>query len=256
MQSCEKLFLRKKNSLTAVKQPTIISCGEWGVDQLWRLFLFSRMKRRQRGLQGSGIFLTDTSKKDRCQHSKAVTGSGGHVGNDGGGGGSGVGGSGMVHISDYGFAHVWEIQQLKPAVGGSESIIDSQDTLSTYVPASCANERAFPGGLVSKDPSSVCSHSSDLVAPTSANKDSLSFCGHDVETFSANKDLLPSCCHDVAANQDLVPVCDYSADTMLPYGSGRGPVDLPKCKGCQEQTVSLITYPCKEYNEAGDTKYT
>ncbi len=73
-----------------------------------------RMKRR-RGEQNK-IFLTNTSQP--C-NGNTIPGDKDQGNNDG-----------MVRVSEYGFAHVWEIQKLR-AGGGSDSMIDSKDTLST-----------------------------------------------------------------------------------------------------------------------------
>ena len=151
--------------------------------------LYSRI-RRQNNLQDSNTFLSHTSQKNKCNHYKADIG---HVVGDG-----------MVHISDYGFAHVWEIQQLEPGVGGAETIIDSQDTMSTYTGANCP---------------------SDTVLSIATNKDALPLCDH------SNKRVLP-----LSTNRNLLPL----SDTVLPITCQKAM--LPSCASCRERTSLRDTW--------------
>ena len=178
-------------------------------------------------MEDSNIFLTDTSQKNKCAHSKAT---GNHVTRDG-----------MVHISDYGFAHVWEIQQLKPGGGtGSESMIDSQDTLSTYV---TNTERMVPIPVSvpvpgNKDMLPMCDHRTDRVVPVTANKDLVTMCEHRKEKLSTNKELLP--------------LCDYNTDAMLPVSYNKEMI--PLCNSCQGQSQGqTVTLPCREHSHSYDT---
>ena len=160
--------------------------------------------------------------------------------------------SGMVHISDYGFAHVWEIQPMKTgAGGGSESMIESQDTLSTYIPLPCPNDRGgTPHSLsANKDFVPLCSFGNEC-----SSKDPI-LCHHG-DKLSGSKELLSTCCHGTdiivpvtgTGSEDMLALCDYNADTtMVPLSCSNAKDALARCSGCQEQTVSLISYPgCKD----------
>ena len=149
----------------------------------------------------------------------------------------------MVHIGDYGFAHVWEIQQLKPGGGaGSESMIDSQDTLSTYV---TNTERMVPIPVsvpvpCSKDMLPVCDHMTDRVVPVTTNQDlMLPVCEHRKEK------LVPS------ANKEFLPLCDYNTEAMLPVSYNKKVI--PLCDSCQGQTQGqTVTLPCREHTHSCD----
>ena len=186
-----------------------------------------RIRRRQNGLQDSNIFLTDTSQKNKCAHSKT----GNHVTRDG-----------MVHISDYGFAHVWEIQQLKPGgEAGSQSMIDSQDTLSTYV---TNTDRLMPIPVSVPVPGNkellpMCEHMKDRVAPMTDNKEFITLCEHGKEK------LVPVS----SANKDLLPLYDYHTDAMLPVSYTKDM--LPMCTSRQGQCQGHTM--CSEHMNSCDT---
>ena len=142
----------------------------------------------------------------------------------------------MVRMGDYGFAHVWEIQQLKPGGGaGSESMIDSQDTLSTYV---TNTERMVPLPVPvpvpgSKDLLPVCDHMTDRVVPVTTNKDLVTMCEHRKEK------LVPS------TNQEFLPLCDYNTEAMLPVSYNKEMT--PLCHSCQDHTQGqTVTLPCRK----------
>ena len=131
---------------------------------------------------------------------------------------------GMVHIGDYGFAYLWEIQQLKPGVGGSESMIDSQDTLSTYVGT---NERVLPVTAANKEMLPICDHMTNRVKPISTNKETVTLCEH------GNERLVPKS----SADKDMLPMSDFSTEGMLQHNKEM----IPMYNSYQGQTIP-VTY--------------
>ena len=130
----------------------------------------------------------------------------------------------MVHIGDYGFAHVWEIQQLKPGgVGGSESMIDSQDTLSTCVGT---NDRVLPVTAANqKELLPICDHMTNRMVPIPSNKETVTICEH------RNERLVP------ITTKDMLSSNDYSTDGMLPVSHNKEMI--PMYTAYQRHTVPV-----------------